>query len=332
MGLYNAVLLFLISYILWDWKKYTWSGVFAALAVLTKGYMLPLGFSLFLATFIEHRKYLLRFTLAGLATTVVVLLPTLLFAFPEFIQQTIGYGLVRQPTQDKWFMLKYLFSYDFVMVIMVLSGVLLRKESLPLWLMSIITPWFYLFYKDIYYMYFSMAALIAALNTGTFLIYFAKHKYANYIFIGFAAVLILSFIHSGMYILTGFENNKQIKDIDKLLAAIQKEKPDYIYSYASTSNGISYMTGIPAFKGHIDITSNQFQNGLLDKTKITEEITGSRTVLVLYASKQNDQLIIDSKIVDMAVLIKKGCRVTYRHPLDVKNAILNHFVVMKCYK
>jgi hypothetical protein len=176
-----------------------------------------------------------------------------------------------------------------------------------------------------------MAALIAALNAGTFLIYFAKHKYAKYIFLGFAGILLISFLHSGMYILSGFENNKQIKDMDKLLAAVKKEKPDAIYSYASTSNGISYMTGIPAFKNHIDITSNQFQNGILDRTKITEEVANSRTVLVLYASKQQDQLIIDSKIVDMEVLVKKGCKVTYVHPLDVKNAILNHFVVMKCY-
>lgn len=181
-------------------------------------------------------------------------------------------------------------------------------------------------------MYFSMAALIAALNAGTFLIYFAKHKYANYIFIGFAGILFLSFIHTGIYIFTGFENNKQIKDIDKLVAAVKKEKPDFIYSYASTSNGISYMTGIPAFKNHIDITSNQFQNGLLDRTKITEEVANSRTVLILYASKQQDQFIIDSKIVDTSILFKKGCKVTYMHPLDVKNAILNYFVVMKCYK
>lgn len=180
-------------------------------------------------------------------------------------------------------------------------------------------------------MYFSMAAIVAALNAGQIFILIQKKKYALKVYAVVAVFLFISFLHSTFYILGGVENNKQIKDIDTLIDVIKKENPEAIYSYAAMSNGISYLSGIPAYKNLIDVTSNQFKNGILNKTTITEEVTNSKILLILYASKQGDNLIIDSKIVDLDILKKNNCKIIHEHPLDVKYAILNHFVVMKCY-
>jgi hypothetical protein len=331
-AVFTALLFFFIGYMYWEKKSFVVSGVLIALSVLTKAYMFPIGLALFFATFIQHRKKLPMFTIAGFVTGLIVLLPTILFAFPQFIAQTFQYGMVRGVIEDKWYIID-LFKYDWIIVILLISGWFVRKRSLAVWLMSIFAPLFFVFYKDFYYVYFSMIVVIAALIAGVWLRYLLQSKYGKYSSIGYAVILFLMFTYNALFLISYAHDTRILPEVDKLYNVIKKEHPDAIYAYAPIANGLSYVTGIPPYKNYVDITGNQFKSGILDKTKMTEEVVNSRTLIIITAIKQGTQLMPETVIVDPNVIEKSNCKSIYEQPLTrYKGIDFKYLIVIKCYK
>jgi hypothetical protein len=123
--------------------------------------------------------------------------------------------------------------------------------------------------------------------------------------------------------------NKLI-NIEIVIGIIKKEKPDYLYGPSVVVNGFSYLSGIPPYKGHIDVTAQQFGNGNLDKTKWTEEVVKTNTILVYYGSEKNGQMTLDSTVTDLKVLRKHTCRVVHKEPIEGVEAMTTHIVLIKC--
>lgn len=327
-GIYTAILFFTISYLFFEKKKFVISGVFVALAILTKAYLLPMGVALFITLFFEHRKELWKFILGGVAAGLVVMLPTIFFALPQFISQTFHYGLVRAITESKLYILVYFLSFDFLIAFWVVAAWFLRKSSLPIWLMSLLTPLFFLVYKDVYYIYLVMIVWIAAMTAGLWL---SKNKFKpSVIIILYAVILSCVLLRNGTYIITKMSNMNKIISVDKMVAVIKKEKPDALYGPSVLVNGFSYLSGIPPYRDHIDMTAQQFDNGNLNKTKWTEDVVKTNTILVYYGSEKNGQMTLDSTVTDLSVLRKNKCRIVHKEPIEGVEAMTTHIVLIKC--
>jgi hypothetical protein len=327
-GIYTAILFFTISYLFFEKKKFLWSGVFVALAILTKAYLLPLGVALFISILFEHKKETLKFVIGGVIAGLVVMLPTILFALPQFISQTFHYGLVRSTTESKMYILVYFMNFDFIIGLWVIAAWFLRKTSLPIWIMGILTPLFFFVYKDFYYIYLVMIVWIGSMSAG---IWLSKNKYKPTIIIMvYAAILICILLRNGTYIISKMRNMNKLINIEKVIGIIKKEKPDYLYGPSVVVNGFSYLSGIPPYKGHIDVTAQQFGNGNLDKTKWTEEVVKTNTILVYYGSEKNGQMTLDSTVTDLKVLRKHTCRVVHKEPIEGVEAMTTHIVLIKC--
>lgn len=327
-GIYTAILFLSISYLFFEKKKFLWSGIFVALAILTKAYLLPIGIALFISIVITHRKDILRFIMGGVIAGLVVMLPTILFALPQFISQTFHYGLVRATTENKMYILVYFLSFDFIIAFWVAAAWFLRKQSLPIWIMSILTPLFFLAYKDFYYIYLVMIVWIGSMSAG---IWLAKNKYKpTTILIVYAVILSCVLLRNGTYIVSKMRNMNKLINVDKIVEIIKKEKPDALYGPSVIVNGFSYLSKIPPYKNHIDVTAQQFDNGNLDKTKWTEEVVKTNTILVYYGSERNGQMTLDSTVTDLRVLRKNKCRVVHKEPLEGVEAMTTHIVLIKC--
>lgn len=330
-GLFTSLLFFITGFIFWEKKRFTLSGVLIALAVLTKAYMFPLGLALFVSTIILHRKETVRFTIAGISTGVIILLPTILFAFPQFIEQTMKYGLVRSSIESKFYIFE-MFKYDLLLVAWFFSAWFIPKKSLPIWLMAIFTPLFFFVYRDFYYVYFTMLGLVAVLAAGVWFRDWQKHRYWKYIQIAYAVILIFTIFWNAWFILTYSKDTQILPNIDELYSAIKKENPDYLYGNASITNGLSYQLKIPPFKNFVDYTGNQFETGRLNKTKLTEEVVNSRTLIIVTAIKQKDRVVPETVMIDPAVMAKAKCRNVYQHPLTrYKGIDFKYLVLIKCY-
>lgn len=328
-GGYTALLFFSLGYLFFEKKQWFFCGVFAACAMLTKGYMLPLVLAVGIAILIKNKKDIIWFTVGGLLISIVVMLPTLLYAFPEFIYQTFHYGLIRQPAEDKGYIFQFLYIFDFTIIAWIISGWFLYKKDTTVWLLCILTPLFFVFYKDFYFIYFEMVALVAALSAGTWL---ARIKKPLAIYIIYSVVLTILLVRNGYTVVKELRDFHASFNLDTLISVLKKEDPDYIYSHAYISNGLSYITGIPPYGGYIDITPNQFTTKILDKTQITKEMMKTKTMIILFGTRrENRAMIIESSIIDNKVLTENKCKYIHKHAISTIRDATRYLLLVKCY-
>jgi hypothetical protein len=219
-------------------------------------------------------------------------------------------------------------SFDFVIAFWVVAAWFLRKTSLPILIMSILTPLFFLVYKDFYYIYLVMIVWIGSMSAG---IWLAKNKYKpTIILIIYSVILLCVLLRNGTYVVSKMMNLNKIIRVNEMVEIIKKEKPDALYGPSVLVNGFSYLSGIPPYKNHIDVTAQQFDNGNLNKTEWTKEVVKTNTILVYYGSEKNGQMTLDSTVTDLSVLRKNKCRIVHKEPIEGVEAMTTHIVLIKC--
>jgi hypothetical protein len=333
LGFYTSILFLLLAYYFSLDKRLVLAGIFAACAVLIKAYSVFPMLGLFISLVYQYKWKTTRFVIAGIVTSLVVMLPTLLLAFPQFVSQTFGYGLVRiamEPKNDFYIMFA---QYDFLIFILLVWNLTLWKKNLFIASATVATLIFFLFYRDIYFVYFCYFPLLGALGAGylleTPLPYFKavlpKAVYAT--LFGFAVLISLSAY------MTGDRNMDKIPNEDKLYEAIKKEKPDQLYGYSYVTNGISYMTGIRPYRDLYDITSPMFANGNIDRSKFTQEVMKTRTLIMVDYIQSPDYTIYDDSIM-VTELFKNTCKTTYKHKVkdDPSVNAIRYIALVRCYK
>ncbi|HVF69966.1 MAG TPA: DUF2079 domain-containing protein, partial [Xanthomonadales bacterium] len=120
-GVFFASLVSVTSYYFYLNKKYVLSGVFIALALLTKVYFLPI-FLTFLTVFIIDKKWkeLLNFLIGVSVSSFVVMLPTIIFAFPDFIKNVFEYSLNRSQGIGKSNIVWFFITHDFILFVLLI--------------------------------------------------------------------------------------------------------------------------------------------------------------------------------------------------------------------
>jgi hypothetical protein len=330
LGFFTNVLLILLAYYFVLEKKLLLAGLFAAAAVLAKAYSIFPLFGLLLYVIQEYKIKTWKFVSAGVLTGLIVMLPTIVFAFPQFIEQTLGFGLVRAPSVDKTNLYYLFIVYDFLVCFLVLWNLTLWKKNIFLAAGTASLLLFFALYKDVYYAYFSYFPLLAALGVGYLLetpIPFTKEKMPKAIF---ATFLVFAAI---VGFTTYLDNSRFVKKVGnelQLYQIVQSQKPKALYGHSILVNGVSYYTNIPIYNNMYEITTAYFTNQKMKKEQLTKDLLKTRTLLLLYSYKYDNQILYDETIIDASQL--KACNTVYEQLLNTaQDGVEKYVSVVRCY-
>ena len=330
LGFFTDVLLVLLAYFFVREKKPVLAGVFAAAAVLVKAHSGFLLLGLLMYVIQQYKGNTLRFIIAGVVTGLFVMIPTFLYAFPQFIEQTLGFGLVRAPSVDKTSLYYAFIVYDFLVFFLTIWNLTLWKKNLFLAAGTTFLSIFFIFYKDVYYAYFSYFPLLAALSVGYLLeqpLPFLKEKMPKSIY---ATFLVFAAIVGFTTYLSNSRFVKQVPNEQKLFQVVKEQAPTALYGHSILINGVSYYTDIPSYKDMHEITTAYFTNAKMSREQITADILKTRTLLLLYVYKQGEILAYDESIIDIAQL--KDCKTVYEQKMNGQESGYDKYVwVVRCY-
>lgn len=331
LGFYTSILCIIAAYYVSLDKRYWLAGILASAAVLIKAYSLFPVIALFVSMTFQDRWKSYGFTVAGIGTALLVMMPTLLFAFPQFIAQTFGFGLVRGALETKTDLYINLVQYDFLVFLLVIWNLTLWKKNLFVALGTVLLCLFFLFYRDVYYIYFSYFPLFAALGAGYLLEtplpwFHKKFPLAIYGTL-FAFAVFFSFV---TYITTD-RFLDEIPDSQKLLNKISDQHPSSLYGYSYVTNGIAYLTAVPPYNNEYDITATGFANANINRTEYTEKVVASKGMIIVDNIQTPEAIIYDNSIMDTDV-IKKDCKKTYSHlvKLDTNSRQKRYLTLFDC--
>lgn len=127
------------------------SGVFFALAAMTKLYALPVFAGVWLYSCIA-RKMLLKITLGFIATVVVVILPFLILSPSGLFHSIVWHQLHRPAGNDPAAVWSYFLSHEWALLLLAFGGLFLRKSRQYL-APFIFGSIFLIIFKDLYYVY-----------------------------------------------------------------------------------------------------------------------------------------------------------------------------------
>ncbi len=255
------------------------SGIFWALAVLTKLYALPalLGFVLYL---IIYKKFSWRFAAGLVFCGLTVLLPFFAAAPQAFVNSIIIHQLHRTGGLNIWDVWKYFFSHEWAFWLAGLLGLFDKSLRQYFW-PFVFTGIFFLFFKDLYYLYLSFLFL--------FLVIFAV-GFINRILLnpeikplGALAVIILVlnltlgfyWYQTGTFSQGRFTNAEAISEYIK----IQTTRSE-IYGSHELVPLIGLLSGRKLFGNYIDTNTQVFSAGTLDLTTVSRSAVGAGVYLI----------------------------------------------------
>lgn len=308
-GVFLASLFAITSY--WFYKKQRpfFSGVCIALALLTKAYFLPVLLAFLVVFWIEHRPKLLRFLLGGVATSIVLLLPSLFLTPRGIFNDVFLYSLTRTvglpKTQIGWFFV----FHDTLFFILLLFAIITIRKRLFFGTLSLMGILFFFLYKDVYYLYLNFLPPFLSLVLPEF-ISDLKARGVQQLLVPTCMVVLLSITFFIYY--TSFRSLDKIPHIQEIVQEVKRLHPGALYGTNDITPALSYLTGVPVMNGIIDTNTNIFNKGLLSARTLTADAVASHAVLIAHGTHFpgiiDDPLtdtIFDKKIVEKSCTLKK---------------------------
>ncbi len=339
-GVFIASLFALLSYYFYLNKRHLLTGIFIALALLTKVYFIPILLT-YLAIFIwpaspelqrgEEQKFknLQRFLIGGVITSLIILLPTVIFAFPDFIKDVFAYSLTRSQGVEKSAIAWFFVTHDFPLFILLLFNLLMIIKNKFFGLLSLFGILFLFLYKDIYFLYLNFFVPFLALSYSEFHKTIQKNFGVQKFII--PTIIFCFLIFSFVTYVTGFKNLQKINP-DRAVAIIKKEQPKFLYGVNDITPALSYLSGIPLLGNVIDTNSNIYRKGFLNSKKMTEDVVEQKSIIVTHGLYYPDAGV-NEEVVDEIFdksQIKKSCRLIGSFPVQMEGPE-NRLNLLKCY-
>lgn len=330
-GVFLASIFSVLSYYFYLNKMYLLTGVFVAFAILTKAYFLPILLTFFAVFMIDKKwKSISRFMIGGIIASVIIMFPTLLLAFPEFIKNVLEYSLTRSQGVGKSNIIWFFITHDFILFVLFLFSLININKNKFLGLLSSFGLLFLIFYQDVYYLYLNFLVPFLVLSFPEF--YKALQNNFN-IQKAVLLTILLPFIFYGFFVyLANFANLQKLDNYNEVVRAIKNENPDVLYGVNDIAPALSYSTGIPLLNGIIDTNSNIFRKGILDSKKLTKEAVSRKSIIVSHGLDYPQSGIseqITDEIFDKAQ-IEASCRLIKSFPVQTEG-VENRLNLLRCY-
>lgn len=330
-GVFFASIVSLTSYYFYLNRRFVVSGVFLALALVTKAYFLPILLT-FLAVFVIEKKWkeLFTFLIGAGAAGVVVMLPTVIFAFPDFIKDVFQYSLTRSQGIGKSNIAWFFITHDFVLFVLMIFSLVNIKKNKFLGLMSVFGIIFFLIYQDIYYLYLNFIVPFLVLSFPGF--YNSVQKNFNLQKAILPTILIPFLIYNFIAYNSNFRNLQKLSGMDEIAEAIKKENPKALYGVNDITPVLSYQSGVPLLNGVIDTNANIYRKGILNAREMTADAVAQKALIVThgysYPAEGAEEIVTD-EIFDIKQ-VKKSCKLVKSFPVQMEGS-QNRLNLLRCF-
>lgn len=348
-GVFLATLLSLASYVLYLKNKRFLSGVFLGLTVCVKAYYLPILVAFIVYDVFVYRKKALKTIVGALTAIALTITPFIIFTFNEFVSSVFQYSLTRPQGIDKLPILIFFITKDFLLFLAFLFSLINFKKEKLIFLISIFSLLFVLFYKDVYYLYLNMvvpfliisfinmyppatscvptcsdaAASGRAMRAGQLI-----HVQLQQIFIGMVSVFILLnlFVYGN-----GYSSLQKVKDFDDMVLTIKKQKPPTIYGIEELTTALSYRSGVPLLNKIVDTNENLFNAGILKAKALTKKAVDQKALVVLKGATYPQQNINETALTSIVdkQLFFKHCFLLKKYPVT-SEGVVNTITFFQC--
>ena len=330
-GVFTASLFAVLSYLFLQERKIVLSGIFIALSIFTKAYLLPVIISFFAFLLIKKGwKNLLKFGVPFAITGLILLFPFLLQAPQQLFSDIFGFSLTRPVGLSKINIMWFFITKDFPLFILLLFNIFNIRKNILFGLISIFSIVFFFAYQDVYYLYLNFLTPFLCLSFYE-IYYFLKGKFNLQRLVIPTIVLFLLLLNLTTYI-TSYSNLGKLEDFNKIKRTIDSEKPKYLYGVNDITPALVTLTNIPALDNVNDAHEYFFIRKMYDKELLTNKAVDSRTMIIAhgadYPQSNIKQDILDNIFVKETIY--KNCNLILSVPA-VSEGDANRINLFKCY-
>lgn len=330
-GVFTASLFAVLGFFLLQKNKFFISGVLIALSLLTKAYFIPIPLS-FLTIFLINRnwKKLLQFSIGLTITLIIILLPSLIVALQQFLNDVFGFSLMRPSGISKidvgWFFI----TKDFIFFALLIFNLINFKKNQLFAAFSFWGIAFFAYYQDVYYLYLNFIIPFLCLSLYEFF-EFSKNKLGIQKLV--IPTIIFLFLTLNFYTyFSSYRNLQRVNDLDKILSMIKKAKPEFLYGVNDITPALLILTRTSPLNNVRDAHEYFFTKGLYDKEVLTDNAISSKTIIISHGADYPEanvkQDILDG--IFNKEKIYKACRIILSEPVQAEG-VANRINFFKCY-
>lgn len=331
-GIFTAMLFAVLAYSSILKQRWWLSGFFLGAMLMTKGYTVPLAVGMGGYVLIRHLRDSWKVALTSAVTIGIVLVPTILLAFPQFLDQIFGYSLQRPTGIPKLPVFMFFLSRDWWIIVFAAIGLFWWRQTGKEWGIAMLAFVFLLVYRDVYYFYLNMTVpfLVLAGAVGTERLLHTKYpELVPAVTGGFAGLAIL--LNVTAYFGT-FSTLQKIQDVSGLAKAVREMRAERIGGDADIMPAVAYEANVPRVLDILDTNATFFRTGRYSAESYTDAVLqGPRTALVMYAAEYPSYQVkepVFSEVVN-AERIMSTCTIVYSQPITAEN-MANLLHVWQC--
>jgi hypothetical protein len=308
-----------------------WCGVSWALACLCKLYAAPalIGFLIYKA-YKRDWLPLRNIIFGGIITALITLLPFLIIAPHQTFYDLILHQFNRPKGINKWDVWGLFLGFEWLLLLSAVAGAYLSKNK-TFTMQLALSALFFLFYKDLYYLYLHILLPYLAVLAVMFVneLHNRKAEFAFgfiALFICIALYPILSYINN--FAPQGIFDNPQ--EVAQALINAKDAKP--LYGVQEAAPLVALMADRPIFENVIDTNTQNFAAGTHDIKNISGDIQKKGSYLVARIADYPAQGITDTGYENYfsKAVFKSSCTRFKTFPRPNTLDQLNDVVIYKC--
>lgn len=279
-GVFLASFFAVLSYFFFGKKRLILSGISIAVCILIKAYFLPVLLAYISFFLFKRTKKIYSFLLGFVTTTLLILLPFLLFTNGAFIRDVFEYSLTRSQGIEKTNILWFFITHDFMFVILFIFNLLLIKKLPFFAMLSFFGIIFFLLYSDVYYLYLNFLIPFLCISFAFFYQSVTKYFRLQKLIIPTISLLLLGY---SLFIYThSFADMQRVKQIDELAAIIRQTNPPVLYGVNDITPALAYLSKKPLLANIIDTNANLFRKGILNSKRLTNDAIKQKAMIITH--------------------------------------------------
>jgi hypothetical protein len=330
-GVFTASLFAVIGYLFLYRKKILLSGIFVALSFFTKAYFIPIVASFFIYLFLQkNNKNTFRFIYSFIITGLIIIIPFLIFAQKEFINDIFRFSLTRPAGILKSDVAWFFITKDFLLFVLLIFNIFNFRKNIFFTLVSFFSIILFFLFQDVYYLYLNFFIPFLALSFYEFHFFWIEKLKLQKMIIP-SVVIILLIISSYNYF-SRYRDLQKINDFNKIIKVVISEHPKYLYGVDDITPALLNETGIAPLENVRDAHEYFFSRKILNKDLLTNKAIKSKSIVISHGVFY-PELNINEQIVDGIFnkkLILKSCKLLYSTPVK-SEGIVNRINVFKCF-
>lgn len=329
-GVFLASLFSLLAYYCYLKKHKLLTGILLGIMFCIKAYYIPIVISFLLYDLVISKEQSKKVFFGMIFSTLIVVTPFLLLSYEGFYKGIIQYSLQRSAGLDKSSIVLFFISHDLLLFISFIVSILNVSKNILFGLISIFTSIFFIFYKDIYYLYLNIFVPFLIINIIVFIHYLEPNlkDYKKNIFLlgGLILLVINIFKYFNNYALL-----QRITTVDQIVKDAKKLHTNKIYGIEEVVTAIAQKGNFKMINNLVDTNENLFLSKILDAKKLTLDAIKQDAVVVLKGVDYPQKNLFDptvTNIIDKAIFNAK-CKLVNKYPVN-SEGIINIITLFYC--